>query len=298
MKACNFDYERPELVQAACDALASDFDARAIAGGQSLIPMLAMRLARPTRLVDISRIPAMSGIEEDAGGVTIGAVTRQVEVERSALVRARLPLLAKAMSWVGHPATRSRGTVGGSIAHADPSAEIPLVALTLGATLTVAGDSGEETLPLDDFFIGPMITALPPASLIVGVSFPSRQGGRVGTAFQEVSPRKGDFALAAAAAEVALDEEGRCTVLNVGIGGAGDTPLRLDTVAEALRGGRLGDSHVRDAVTEAMAEVETEADLHASAAYRKRVSGVLARRVILEARDEALGRKHARHALH
>lgn len=299
MKACKFDYQRPESVAAACRLLADDADARAIAGGQSLIPMLAMRLARPSVLVDVLRIPEMSGIEECEDAIVIGAATRQVDVERSDLISAGLPLLAKAMAWVGHPATRNRGTVGGSIAHADPSAEIPLVALTLGAELVVAEDGGEEIVPLDDFFLGPTITALPPSGLIVAVRFPLRAGSHVGTAFHEVSPRKGDFALAAAAAEVVLDDNRCCLDVRIGVAGIGDTPVRLDVASEALRGTNLDEREVAGALAQSLEEVETNADLHASAEYRKRVGGVLARRAILAARDDALQRgRHARRASH
>lgn len=299
MKPCAFDYERAETVAAACRTLAGDPDARPIAGGQSLIPMLAMRLARPSRLVDISRIPEMAGIGEADGYLVIGAATRQLEVQRSAVVRAKLPLLAKAIGWVGHLATRSRGTVGGSIAHADPSAEIPLVALTAGAELTVASGGGREVVPLDGFFLGPTITALDPAALIVDVRFPQHDGRRVGTAFQEVSPRRGDFALVAAAAEVVLDDDSRCADLRVGIGGAGDVPLRLGAVGTALCGRRFKAEDIAQAVAAAVAGVETESDLHASAEYRKRAAAALARRAIAEAWEEALqGEPHARRSPH
>ena len=294
MKPVAFDYVRPASVAEACGLLAADDGARVIAGGQTLIPLLAMRLARPTRLVDIARLPDLSFIREDADGVSIGAVTRQCVAERDRVVAARLPLLAKALPWVGHPPTRHRGTIGGSIANGDPAAEIALVAVTLGATITMQDVSGTSALSADEFYLGPMITALPERAIVTGIRFPVWTKGRIGTGFQEVSTRRSDFALVAAAAQVALDADGRCLELSVGIGGAGDTPVRLDAVRKALIGSRLEETRVQEAVAAAVADLDAVDDLHASAAYRKRVAATLARRAILEARDAAAGAPHAR----
>jgi CO/xanthine dehydrogenase FAD-binding subunit len=294
MKPVAFDYVRPASVAEACALLAADDGARIIAGGQTLIPMLAMRLARPARLVDIGRISEMAYIREDGDGVTIGAVTRQCIAERDPIVGARLPLLAKALPWVGHPPTRHRGTVGGSIANADPAAEIPLVAVTLNGTIAVQDVSGSSAFPAGDFHVGPMITTLPERAIVTGIRFPVWSKGRIGTGFHEVSARRSDFAFVAAAAQVALDDAGRCLALAVGIGGAGDTPVRLEAVGDALIGSRLEETAVREALAAAVADLETVDDLHASAAYRKRVAATLARRAILEARDEAAGASHAR----
>ena len=294
MKPVAFDYVRPASLAEACRLLAADDGARVIAGGQTLIPLLAMRLARPTRLVDIARLPDMSFIREDADGVSIGAVTRQCVAERDRVVAARLPLLAKALPWVGHPPTRHRGTIGGSIANGDPAAEIALIAVTLSATITMQDVSGTSAISADEFYLGPMITALPEGAIVTGIRFPVWSKGRIGTGFQEVSARRSDFALVAGAAQVALDADGRCTALTIGIGGAGDTPVRLDAVREALIGSRLEEAAVREAVAAAVADLDAVDDLHASAAYRKRVAATLARRAILEARDAAGGAPHAR----
>ncbi len=289
MKPVAFDYVRPASVEEACAVLAADEDARVLAGGQSLIPMLAMRLARPSRLVDIGRIQQLSGIRERDGVVAIGAATRQIVAERDPLVARRLPLLAKALPWVGHPPTRRRGTVGGSIVHGDPAAEIALVAVTLEASLAFQSAEEAGDMAAVDFYLGPMITALPQGAILTELCFPVWSDGRIGTGFHEVSARRSDFALVAAAAQVALDGEGRCTRLALGIGGAGDAPVRLDAVAEALVGSRLEDGPVREAVQAATADLETVGDLHASAAYRRRVAAALARRAIADARDEAAG---------
>ena len=295
MKPVAFDYARPASVREACALLAQDDNARVLAGGQTLIPMLAMRLARPSRLVDIARIPELGGIRDEGGHVAVGAATRQAVAERDAIVGRRLPLLAKALPWVGHAPTRNRGTIGGSIVNGDPAAEIALVAVTLGATLVVQTLDETSELAGGEFYLGPMITALPEGGILTAVRFPVWREDRVGAGFHEVSSRRSDFALVAAAAQVALDTEGRCTALAVAIGGAGDVPLRLDGVAEALTGSRLEDGAVREAAEAAVADLETAGDLHASAAYRKRVAAALARRAILDARDDATraGGSHA-----
>ena len=279
----------------ACAHLADDEDARILAGGQSLIPMLAMRLARPSRLIDVARIPELSGIRDAGAHLTIAAATRQAVAERDPLLGRKAPLLAKALPWVGHAPTRNRGTIGGSIANGDPAAEIPLVAVTLDATLVVETDAGMSELAARDFYLGPMVTALPRAALLTGVRFPVWARGRIGTAFQEVAARRSDFALVAVAAQLALDEEGRCTALALGIGGACAAPVRVDAAADALIGSRLEEGAVREAVEEAAAGLETVRDHHASAAYRRRVAAALARRAILEARDDAAARG-GRHA--
>lgn len=294
MKPVAFAYERPATVGEACALLADDRDARVLSGGQTLIPMLAMRLARPSRLVDVARIPELSGILDAGTHVAIGAATRQTVAERDPLIARKLPLLAKALPWVGHAPTRNRGTVGGSIANGDPAAEIPLVAVTLDAKLVVQSVDGTSELAAEEFFLGPMITALPEGAILVSVHFPIWSGAAIGTGFHEVAARRSDFALVAAAAQVALDADGRCISLAVGVGGAGDTPVRLASVAEALIGTHLEEGAVREAVEAATVDLETANDLHASAVYRRRVAATLARRAILDARDEAAGARHAR----
>ena len=281
MKPAPFDYIRPESLGDACAVLAADEDARAIAGGQTLIPMLAMRLARPTKLVDIYRLPELHGIGSDEESVTIGAATRQVEAEHSAIVHRLMPLLAKALPWVGHPPTRNRGTVGGSIANADPSAEIPLVAVTLGAKIDVTSPDGVTVHEADDFFIGPMLTALGPGDCLSAVRFPRCRRARVGTAFHEVSARRSDFAFVAAAAQVALDAEGRVAEAALGIGGLGDRPVRID--ATALTEQRPERHLIEEIVRAGTREIEAMSDVQVSAAYRRRVAAVLGARALLDA---------------
>ena len=289
MKPAPFEYVRPQSLAAVCELLANDEDARVIAGGQTLVPMLAMRLARPARLIDIARLPELSGIREDNGAIVIGATTRQVIAERSELVRRSLPLLTAALPWVGHPPTRNRGTVGGSIANADPSAEIPLVAVTLGAEIEITSTDGVTTMPADDFFIGPMLTVIGQGECVSAVRFPVWTHKNVGVGFHEISARRSDFAFVSAAAQVALDDDGKCVELALGVGGASERPLPIDVAP--LIGSKLEQSRVTEAVEAATASLETMDDLHASAAYRRRVAATLCARALLDARDNAGGRK-------
>ncbi|MBR1256351.1 FAD binding domain-containing protein [Bradyrhizobium sp. AUGA SZCCT0240] len=285
MKAAQFEYARPETVAETCELLAQDENARILAGGQTLIPMLAMRLARPSKLVDVYRIQSLKGVKRENDAIVIGAGTRQVEVERSALARHDLPLLARALPWVGHPPTRNRGTVGGSIANADPSAEIPLVAVTLGAEIEIANTDGGTSMPADEFFIGAMVTSVMPGDCLTAVRFPVWSDERVGSAFHEISARKSDFAFVATAAQVAVDEEGNCLKIALGVGGLGDRPICLD-VSPAV-GAKIDDALIDDLVRGACRELETYGDLHASAEYRSRVAVALSTRALRDAVADA-----------
>jgi CO/xanthine dehydrogenase FAD-binding subunit len=285
MKPAPFDYIRPGSLAEACELLAEDDDARLIAGGQTLVPMLAMRLARPARLIDILRLPELAGIREEKGAVVVGAATRQAQAERDPVISASVPLLARVLPWVGHPPTRNRGTVGGSIANADPSAEISLVAVTLGAEIQLASKAGSTSMPADDFFIGPMVTSIGQGQCVRAIQFPVWPHQRIGVGFFEVSSRRSDFAFVSAAAQVALDEEGRCLDVALGLGGVADRPLRLDM--SSLVGTRLEAAAANEAINAACADIEAMSDLHASAAYRQRVAGVLCVRALEQARDNA-----------
>jgi CO/xanthine dehydrogenase FAD-binding subunit len=285
MKPAPFDYVRPDSLAQVCQLLAADEDARVIAGGQTLVPMLAMRLARPARLIDILRLPELAGIREEAGAVVVGATTRQAQAERDPVIRASVPMLARVLPWVGHPPTRNRGTIGGSIANADPSAEIPLVAVTLGAEIMLATTAGPTSMPADDFFIGPMLTSIGQGECVSAIRFPVWPRQRIGVGFFEISARRSDFAFVAAAAQVALDEEDRCLDVALGLGGVADRPSRLDM--SSLIGTKLDAASVSDAVNAASADLDAMSDLHASAAYRRRVAGVLCVRALEQARANA-----------
>ena len=285
MKPAPFDYVRPDTLAEACALLAGDEDARLIAGGQTLVPMLAMRLARPARLIDILRLPELAGIREETGAVVVGATTRQAHAERDPVIRASVPMLARVLPWVGHPPTRNRGTVGGSIANADPSAEIPLVAVTLGADIILATPDGPASMPVDDFFIGPMLTTIGLGECVSAIRFPVWPQPRIGVGFFEISARRSDFAFVAAAAQVALDEEARCLDAALGVGGVGDRPLRLDV--SSIVGTELDAASIAAAVNAASDDLEAMSDLHASAAYRRRVARVLCIRALEQARVNA-----------
>jgi CO/xanthine dehydrogenase FAD-binding subunit len=290
MKPAPFEYSRPADIDEACAMLAADDGARVIAGGQTLVPLMAMRLARPSRLIDIARIPGLAYIRNEGKEIAIGATTRQCVVESDVIVRARLPLLAKVMPFVGHTATRARGTVGGSIVNGDSAAEIVLVAVTLGAALVWRESGHDNAIPAKDFFLGPMVTALPLTACLSEVRFPVWPEARLGVGFHEINARQSDFAFVSAAAQVALDDKGRCTRAAIGVGAATAVPLRLDAVAEELKGKRYDESAVRKSLGAALDGIETMADLHASAAYRKRVAVTMAVRAIADAFEHAARR--------
>ncbi len=285
MKPAPFDYVRPGSLTEVCELLAGDEDARVIAGGQTLVPMLAMRLARPLRLIDILRLPELAGICEEKDAVIVGATTRQAQAERDPVIKASVPMLAQVLPWVGHPPTRNRGTIGGSIANADPSAEIPLAAVTLGAEIMLATMAGPTSMPAGDFFIGPMLTSIGQGECVSAIRFPVWPHKRIGVGFLEISARRSDFAFVAAAAQVALDDEGCCLEVALGVGGVGDRPLRLDV--SSLVGTKLDAASVSGAVNAASVDLDAMSDLHASAAYRRRVAVTLCLRALEQARANA-----------
>jgi CO/xanthine dehydrogenase FAD-binding subunit len=290
MKAAAFDYVRPSSLEEVCRLLATagDEESRIIAGGQTLVPLMAMRLARPARLIDINAVADLQGIRDRGDTVEIGACTRQAAVERTALVAKKLPLLARALPFIGHTQTRNRGTVGGSIVHGDPSAEIPLVALTLDAALVAHDTNGETVLPIDGFFEGPMMTGLAPEQCLTAIRFPVWAGdGTVGASFHEAAPRAGDFAIATAAAQLALAADGTCLRAAVGVGGCAATPLRLRAVEDALVGTHIDDARVADALRDVGDSFDPESTIHAPAEYRRRLGRKLLERAIRDAAAEA-----------
>ncbi len=271
--------------------LAADENARVIAGGQTLVPMMAMRLARPTLLVDINRIAALSYIRAEGDIVAIGATTRQCDLERNAIIARDVPLMAKAIPWIGHAATRARGTIGGSLANADPAAEQALIAVTLDAVLNYREGGKTEEIAARDFFVGPMVTSLPAAACLTGVHYPIWRGDKIGIGFHEVNARRSDFAFVSAAVQAELGADGKCKRIAIGVGAATDFPMRLTSAEQQLTGTALDAAKVKDAVTEALADIEALDDLHASAAYRKRVAVSLACRAVADARASGQGEK-------
>lgn len=289
MKAAAFDFVQPSSIDEACKHLArTSDDPQIIAGGQSLMPMLAMRLVRPGLIVDINKIEALSGIAEKDGGVTIGTCTRQADAETSPLLRTRLPLLKKALQFVGHDQTRNRGTIGGSLAHADPSAEICLTAVALDATVTLASAQGLRDLAASDFILGPMTTAIEEGEILTAVSFPAWSGdGRIGAGFQEVSSRQSDFAIVAAAAQIAVDDDGICRRAAVAVANATPAPIRLTALEDGLVGHQPTEAVTDPHLSALDVILEPEADLHASGTARIHIAKTLVKRAILEAAADA-----------
>lgn len=285
MKAAAFDYVRPSTVAEVCHHLADDArDARIIAGGQSLVPMMAMRLVRPELLIDINAVPELQGISRDGNEVVIRACTRQAEGTRSAIVRNHLPLLAKALAFVGHDQIRNRGTIGGSLAHADPSAEIGLVAVTLDATVLLVASDGERRLTAADFLLAPMTTAIESKECLAEVRFPATTTpARTGVGFHEVSARDSDFAIVAASAQLTLDAEGTVTHAAVAVANAGPVPVRLPDVEATLVGTRPTAATVKDLGRLMDDRLDPDGDVHASARARRRIAQSLVARAVLDA---------------
>jgi len=288
LKAASFDYVRAGSVAAACELLRQDGDAiKLIAGGQSLVPMMAMRLARPGRLIDINEIAALKFVAPGPDVVRIGACTRQCVLERDDALAARVPLLRQALAWVGHIQTRNRGTIGGSLAHADPAAELPLAAQVLGARMMLRSTLGIRCVPAGGFFAGPLATATEPHECLEEIHWPVWPERRSGSSFIEVSRRHGDFAIVAAAAQIAVDDDGRCIRASFGLGGGGPTPLAFPGLAAHLLGTRLDAAVLQSVAQDAAIELDPGNDLHASAGYRKHLAAVLAARALRAAFDQA-----------
>jgi aerobic carbon-monoxide dehydrogenase medium subunit len=288
MKAAPFAYHRPDTVADAAELLAELGDeAKLLAGGQSLVPMLALRLASFEHLVDISRVDELSGIERRNGSLWIGAGTTEAAVEHSPEVAGDVALLARATPFIGHFQIRNRGTLGGSMAHADPAAEYPAVALALGATIEATSTRGRRDIAIDNFFEGLWTTTLADDELLTGVRFPIWTG-RVGFAIEELARRHGDFAIAGAAVAVELDDQDRVVQCGLGLLGLGSTPQRAVSAQASVVGQAAADLDPDELGHQAMAELDTiPSDLHGSSAYRARVGATLAARAWSRAIDEA-----------
>lgn len=287
MKPPSFEYIAPRTVDEAVGALSEHGDgARALAGGQSLVPLLNLRLAAPEVLVDLNRVPELAGIRAWDGGLAIGATTRQADLERSELAQTRLPLLVEATRLIGHTAIRHRGTIGGSLAHADPAAELPAAALALEATLVARSVRGEREIPAADFFTGFLTTALAPDEIVAEVRVPGVPAGS-GAAFLELTRREGDYAIVGTAALVTLGTDGRCTRARIALCGVGGGPVRAQAAEDAL----VGETPTADAIAGAAAQVaaaiDPASDIHGSASYRRKMAVVITRRALTAAAERA-----------
>jgi carbon-monoxide dehydrogenase medium subunit len=282
MKPAPFEYFRPESVTDAVALLARHAGrAKLLAGGQSLVPLMNFRLLRPDALIDINRLSELKGIEEREGGLRIGALTRHAALEFSAVVRARFPVLAEAMAHVAHRAIRNRGTIGGSLAHADPAAELPLIAVLLDAGIRTRSASGSSSHAAQDFFVGPLTTTLADDEIVTEVALPPLPPG-TGSAFAEVAMRGGDFAIAAVAATMTV-ADGKIAEARLAVTGMGEVPLRLGEVEAAVTGHHPSPELIEAAARQARTAVEPASDLRASADYRRHLVGVLTERVLTQA---------------
>lgn len=287
MKPPAFDYSRPESLDEALGLLAEyGPDAKVLAGGQSLLPLLSMRLVAPGRLVDINRLSELAYIRSGPDAVRVGALARHTTVLRDAGAGERQPLLAEALAVVAHPTIRNRGTSVGSLVHADPAAELPAVLCLLDGSVTLASAAGRRTVPADEFFLGPLESAVRPGELAIEAAFPALPA-RTGSAFVEVSRRHGDYAVCGVAVLVELDADLRISTARAGYLSVAPTPLVLE-LTEAIAG-RPFDADLSAAAALARAAVDPEPDIHASADYRRQLAGVLTGRALATAARRAAG---------
>jgi CO/xanthine dehydrogenase FAD-binding subunit len=282
-----FDYRAPTDVAEAISLLEQyGDDAKVLAGGQSLIPLLNLGLAQPAVVVDINGLPGLDEVNLRDGTLAIGALTRHSVAEGHALIRQSCPLLAEAYPLIGDRQVRSRGTLGGSVAHADPVAELPTVAACLNALIHVEGPRGPRDVPADDFFVTYLTTSLSGDELVTEIRFPTTAPG-TGVSFQELVRRKGDFAIVAAAATVNLGADGAVRDVHLALAGAADTPIRADNVRDVLLGQQPRPQLLREAAAAACEGIEPESDVLASADYRRSMAAVFARRALEEALQRA-----------
>jgi len=289
MKPSAFEYFAPTTVAEAINLLDSYGDeAKIIAGGQSLVPMMNFRLARPEVLIDINRIKELDYIREEGDELLIGALTRERDLELSPLVQERCPILAKAVSFIGHFPIRTRGTIGGSLVHADPSAEIPTAICGLDARMKVVGPSGERTLEPEEFFLSYLTTSLEPSEILVEVRITALPQ-KAGWSFVELSRRQGDFAIVAVASILFMGQGGLCKETCISLGGIAPTPIRAGEAEELLAGQILNEALIEKAGQKAAEATDPDSDYHASAEYRRDMARVFVRRGLKEAWNRVKG---------
>lgn len=282
MKPPDFDYVAPTSVGDAIKALGSDSEAKVLAGGQSLIPLLAFRLARPSLLVDLARVDGLDHITDEGDRLVIGAMTRQRRAERDPLVANRCPLLVESLRHVGHPQIRSRGTIGGSMAHADPAGELPGVVLALGGRVHATGPAGDRTIEAEEFFQGFLSTSISDDEILTAVEVPA-SGPRTGWSVVEVARRPGDYALCGALCQLQLDDAGFVAGAHMALIGVGDRPVRARSVEEAM----LGGASPAEAAERATEGLSPGSDVHASSDYRLHLATVTSRRALTQALERA-----------
>ena len=280
MKPAPFTYYCPATLDEAVRLLDEHGDdGKILAGGQSLMPLMSLRLARPTVIVDMNRVPGLDRIDANGdGGIGIGAMTRQRAIERDTVFAERNPLLAAAVPLIGHFQIRNRGTVGGSLVHADPASELPAVSVTLGADFVLASAGGERVVSADDFYLGYMATAIEANEVLTEIRVPAWKPGRL-WAIDEVARRKGDFAMVGVALWADMDGTA-CADARITLFGVGGRPVRVEKAEQRLKGAALDDATLKDVERIVFEELDPDSDIHASALYRKEVGGVLTRRAL------------------
>ena len=287
MKPAQFEYEAPSSIDETLDLLARHGDeCKILAGGQSLVPLMNFRLARPARLIDINGVGELAGIKRQDGKLVIGAMTRHAHVERSNEIAEGWPLLHEAIGWVGHLQIRNRGTVGGSVAHADPAAELPAVFTALDAQFHVRSKRGQRTLRPEEFFVAEFTTALAPDELVTAVEVPA-QDPATGTAFVEFARRHGDFALGGAAVTLRLDRAGACQSAAIALLSAAAAPVRAAAAEQALRGAKPDDAAIKAAAQQAVSGLHPTSDLHGSSEYRVHLLRTMTERALARAAQRA-----------
>ena len=288
MKPAPFEYEAPITVDEALDLLAEYGDeCKLLAGGQSLVPLMNFRLARPARLIDLNGIDSLAGVKVGDGGAFIGAMTRDSTLEHSTPVAKSFPLLSQAVGWVGHSQIRNRGTVGGSVAHADPAAELGAAFAALDARFHVRSRRGDHVLGWREFFISEFTTALKADELLVAIEVPA-QAPRTGTAVVEFARRHGDFALGGAAVTVTVDDAGKCSAAAIALLAAGPAPTRAESAEAILRGAAPDASSIRAASAEAVKGLHPTGDMHGSTEYRVGLIQVMTERALTQAAERAM----------
>ena len=287
MTTSAFEYHAPTSVAEAADLLAKHGDsAKLLAGGHSLVPLMKTRLARPDVLIDLGKIDTMSYIRESDDGLAIGAMTTYHQLESSDLVQSRAPALAEGAGVVADPQVRNMGTIGGSLAHADPAGDLPAVVLALGAQITTSSTGAHRTISADDFFVDLLTTALRPDEILSEITIPAAASG-TGSAYAKFANKASHFAIVGVAASVTVGSDGSCAEVRIGVTGAGPKAVRATEAEAALRGGKLDDDAIRSAAERAGAGIDFNEDVHASGEYRAHLVTVYAARVLKTAVSRA-----------
>ncbi|RMG28393.1 MAG: xanthine dehydrogenase family protein subunit M [Bacteroidetes bacterium] len=282
-----FDYAAPRTLEEAIALLQEHGDeAKVLAGGHSLIPMMKLRLATPEFLIDINGIPGLSYVKEEGGWLKIGALTREAELEESPIIRARYPIFADATKLIADPQVRNMGTIGGNIAHGDAANDHPAVMIALGAEIEITGAGGKRTVPIDEFFFGFYATALQPGEILTEIRVPVPPAG-TGNAYHKLERKVGDYATAGVAVQLTLDNSGRCTAAGIGLTNVNPTPLRARRSEEALVGHVPNEERIALAAQYASEDCNPTSDLRGDEAYKRAMVGVLTRRMIRRAMERA-----------